>query len=138
MKSAQEQYNELAYYTLSHPDPAFIHQLVVDAFAAQQADKKTKPITIAFALAGLYLHNEKKYTGKAVQQAHMILAKKKKIWPTFELPKFRWTMTIEDILRAAPGTSRDKAINNWSAAAWTAWSESHTKVAEWLKTELGI
>jgi hypothetical protein len=30
-----ELYNELAFYTLSHPDPAFLHQHVVDAYAAQ-------------------------------------------------------------------------------------------------------
>jgi len=35
--SEQEQYDELACYTLAHPDPGFIHQNVVDAFGAQTA-----------------------------------------------------------------------------------------------------
>jgi len=34
-----ELYNELAHYTLSHPDPSFLHQHVVDAYAAQYADE---------------------------------------------------------------------------------------------------
>jgi hypothetical protein len=53
--SEQEQYDELAYYTLAHPDPGFIHQNIVDAFAAQTASEADKPIKIAFALVGLYL-----------------------------------------------------------------------------------
>lgn len=65
-QSDQEAFNELSYYTLSHGDPAFIHQYIVDAYAAQHADEKSKPITVAFALIGLYLHIEKHYSGKQV------------------------------------------------------------------------
>src|SRR5262249_50414598 len=64
----QEAYYELAGYTLVHPDPAFIHQYIVDAYAAQHADAHCKPISISFALAGLYLHLERGYSGKAVQR----------------------------------------------------------------------
>ena len=67
-KSEQEAFYELCYYTITHPEPNFIHKYVVDAFAAQTADKKTKPITITFALVGLYLHLKKNFTGKEVQQ----------------------------------------------------------------------
>ena len=40
-------------------------QHVVDAYAAQTARASTKPITLAFALVGLYLHLEKNQTGVA-------------------------------------------------------------------------
>lgn len=40
MASEQETYNELCYYTLSHGDSSFIHQHVVDAFAAQSCDRR--------------------------------------------------------------------------------------------------
>jgi hypothetical protein len=46
----------------------------------------TKPITIIFALIGLYLHLEKNFTGKEVQFAHMKLVKHRKNWPNFKLP----------------------------------------------------
>src|SRR5438067_3221775 len=49
-------------------------QHVVDAYAAQTARASTKPITLAFALVGLYLHLEKNQTGKQVQRVHMLLA----------------------------------------------------------------
>ncbi len=67
MKTAQASYNELSYYTLALRDPAFIHQHIVDAFAAQTADEHTRPIKLTFALAGLYLHVEKGFTGRQVQ-----------------------------------------------------------------------
>src|SRR5690348_4591092 len=65
----QEAYHELACYTLVHSDPAFIHQFIVDAYAAQHANAHSKPISVAFALAGLYLHLERGYSGRQVRTA---------------------------------------------------------------------
>ncbi len=74
----EELFHELMYYTLAHPDPAFIHQNVVDAYAAQTAGSETKNITIVFALVGLYLSVEKDLTGRQVQKVHMQLAKRRR------------------------------------------------------------
>ncbi len=75
--TSQEQFHELSFYTLSLQDKYFIHQHIVDAYAAQTADINTKPIKIIFSLVGLYLFIEKKYTGREVQLAHMQMAKNK-------------------------------------------------------------
>src|SRR3954453_23804420 len=75
--------HELSYYTLAHGALTFIHQHVVDAFAAQDADGDDKPIRLTFALVGLYLHVERGYTGRQVQLAHMALARQKRAWPKF-------------------------------------------------------
>ena len=93
-KPQQEMFHELCYYTSAHSDSSFIHQYAVDAFAAQNADKNTKPITLAFALIGLYLHIEKNFSGKEVQNAHIKLGKYRKQWPKFNLPKYRGNITI--------------------------------------------
>jgi hypothetical protein len=135
-QSEQEAYNELSYYTLSHGDPSFIHQYIVDAYAAQHADEKSKPIKVAFALIGLYLHIEKHYSGKEVQIAHMRLARKKKQWPVFDLPAHRGNIDVSDVLRAKSGPERDRAIKEWSASVWEAWSESHAKVADLVQNGL--
>ena len=129
-KSQQEKYNELAYYTLSHPDPAFIHQHIVDAFAAQTADQNTKPIKVAFALIGLYLHVEKSYTGRRVQLAHMQLAKRRKQWPSFNLPENRGDITVSEVLEAAPGAERDEMIHKWCVSVWEVYKASHRQVAD--------
>ena len=69
--------------------------IIVDAYAAQHADEKSKPITVAFALIGLYLQIEKHYSGKEVQRAHMRLAKKKRQWPVFDFPAHRGNIALK-------------------------------------------
>ena len=125
---AEQRYDELAIYTLSLGDPEFIHQYAVDAFAAQTATEQTKPVTITFALIGLYLHLEKGYTGRAVHLAHMELAKRGKDWPRFSLPQTRGTVTVIEVLHAAPGAQRNDMITIWSASVWDAYDAVHHQV----------
>ena len=72
----QDLQDELSYYTLAHGDPEFVHQHIVDAFAAQLATPNSKPIQVVFALIGLYLHQERGFTGRQVQLAHMRLERR--------------------------------------------------------------
>jgi len=131
-------YNELAYYTLAHPDPAFLHQLVVDAYAAQTADDSTKPIAIAFSLIGLYLHLEKRYTGKQVQKAHMLLAKWPNTWPKFPLPVQRGEIQIQHVLAAEAGPVRDAMIDKWCVSVWDSWRDSRPAIIAIAEKYLGI
>lgn len=132
-ESDRDLYHKLSYYTLNHADPGFIHQLIVDAYGAQQANARTKPIRLAFALIGLYLHIEKGYTGKQVQQAHTRLAKDRRTWPTFRLPSKRGDVTVSDVLAAPPGPERDAAIERWSRSVWDAYRDSQAQVAQLLE-----
>ncbi len=90
----QELLYELSYYTLAHSDPSFIHQHVVDAFAAQHADETTSPIAIVFALVGLYLHVEKGFNGKQVQRCHAQLARRRNEWMRLTPPAARGAIEI--------------------------------------------
>ncbi len=137
-KSDQDLYDELSLYTLSHSDSSFIHQYIVDAYAAQHAGENTKPITLAFALMGLYLHIEKSYSGKEIQNAHMQMGKTKKEWPTFDFPRHRGDVTVLDVLETKSGIDRDQMINEWSDSVWQSWIENHEEVADWLQSELNI
>ena len=123
-------YNELCGYTLTRGNPTFIHQHVVDAFAAQTADAKTKPIKLAFALIGLYLHLEKGFSGREVQRAHQLLAAKKRSWPLFSLPSERGALTAKDVMATEPGPERDAAIHQWCLAVWNAFRGNHQMVKE--------
>jgi hypothetical protein len=138
MQSDQDLYTELSYYTLSHPDPSFIHQHIVDAFAAQKADEDSKPIGIAFALAGLYLYIEKNFTGRQVQQAHMKMASKRKTWPKFTLPEQRGIITVSDVMAVPPGAPRDEMIQKWCASVWEAWKSSRNQVLALIADKLDI
>lgn len=118
MRAEQDAFDELRGYTLAHGDPSFIHQHVVDAFAAQNADEDDKPIKLTFALVGLYLHLEKGFSGREVQLAHMKIARRKQVWPSFELPGDRGRITAADVLAAPAGPERDAMIHEWCACVW--------------------
>lgn len=137
MTADQELYNELAYYTLSHRDPSFIHQHVVDAFTAQHADEHAKPIAVVFALIGLCLYLEKNFTGRQVQQMHMRLGRWRKQWPRLPLPAQRGPITASDVLAAPPGKARDEMIRVWCASVWQAWEGRRRQILDLLKQEMG-
>jgi hypothetical protein len=137
LQTDQQLYYQLSYYTLSHRDSEFIHQCIVDAFTAQTATEKTKPIAISFALIGLYLAVEKHWTGRQVQLAHMLLSKKRKSWLTHDLPKDRGSITVSDVLKVPEGPHRDEMIVKWCASVWKAFESSHQKVIDLVHKELG-
>jgi hypothetical protein len=124
----QEQYHELSFYTLAHVDKDFIHQHIIDAYAAQTATEKTKPITIFFSVAGLYLFVEKNYTGRQVQKAHQLMAGKTKHFTNIILPENRGNITVTNVLNASPGLQRDEMIRKWCVSAWNAFSNQHDEI----------
>jgi hypothetical protein len=131
--SEHEAYDELTAYTLTRGYDVFIHQHVVDTFTAQHATPDTKPIAVAFALAGLYLHVERGFTGRQVQDAHRHMACEKRPWPTFVLPDHRGAMTARDVIAVPPGDDRDRAIDVWCAAVWHAFAINREAVAVFLR-----
>lgn len=118
-------YNQLSFYTLSHKGQDFIHQHVVDAFTIQTANEHTKPIAITYALIGVYLHVEKKYTGKQVQLAHISMSKKSKVFDTIKLPEKRGDINIFDVINVTNGSERDELIHLWCKSIWEALSSQH-------------
>ena len=133
MKTEEDSFHELCGYTLTRGDATFIHQYVVDAYAAQHAGERTKPIKITFALVGLYLFLEHGFSGKEVQRAHMRLARPGRTWPTFVLPRHRGSMTAVDVMAAPEGTERDAAIHRWCTSVWAACSENRDEIAALLR-----
>ena len=128
MQASLDAFHELSYYTLAHPGEDFIHQHVVDAFAAQNASPDDKPIKVAFALIGLHLHLERGFSGRQDQLTHMRLARDRKSWPTFVTPSDHGSLTVHDVLRRSAGPERDAAIHDWCATVWSTWRHVHTQV----------
>jgi uncharacterized protein DUF5946 len=129
----QAAYEELQAYTLGLPDERFVHQHVVDAWMAQHADERTKPIGLAFSLVGLYLHLEKGFSGRQVQRAHMALGRRKRTWPSLALPKDRGFVTAVDVIAAEPGPDRDQAVDTWCASVWDSFRESRLTIINLLQ-----
>jgi len=137
--SDQDLYNELACYTLELRDPEFIHQHVVDAYAVQHAGPQTKPIAIVFGLMGLFLHLEKKFTGRQVQRAHMEMARKRKHWSAPPIPQRESAeIYVGDVVAAPPGTERNAMIRRWCQAVWQDWQHARPQIEALARELLGV
>jgi hypothetical protein len=141
-------YDDLYLYTMELAQKEtgehrqFILQHVVDAQAAQNATADTKPMTMVFALMGLYLHLERGFTGCEVQLAHIKLGKKKYNWPAIALPEHGangviGTMSPADVMRLPAGEARNAAIDDWCRSVWAAYTHAHDTIAA-LMREHGI
>jgi hypothetical protein len=124
-------YQEVYAYSMGRP--GFILQHVVDAFAVQSATLDTKPIGVVFGLVGLYLHVEKQFPGRQVQEVHMKLARRKREWPQMDLPIHRGEITVCNVLEAPAGPERDQAIDNWCRSVWAAFSHQRSIIISLLK-----
>jgi hypothetical protein len=98
MDTMRAAYDEVYVYTIGRP--GFILQHVVDEFAVQTANQYSKPIGVVLGLVGLYLHVEKQFSGRQVQEVHMKLGSRKREWPSIYFPEDRGTMTVVDVLVA--------------------------------------
>jgi hypothetical protein len=129
----EEAFHELTAYTLTHGGREFIHQYVVDAYGAQHATASGKPIRLAFALIGLFLHVERVFDGRQVQRVHKTLGDRTHRWPVFALPDQRGTMTAIDVMAAPEGSVRDQAIEAWCRSVWTSYAASRPAVETLLR-----
>ncbi|HEX8729008.1 MAG TPA: DUF5946 family protein [Ktedonobacterales bacterium] len=128
---------ELTGYTVMRGDPGFMHQHLVDAYAAQHANDSQPPITVAFALVGLYLTFEQGATGKQAQRMHMLLAQRSKQWPRFPRPAHTGALTVQDVIIAPPGPQRDEALLRWARSVWDAWAHEREAVKQMIDKVMG-
>jgi hypothetical protein len=126
MTETLDAYDELYAYTMGRPK--FTLQHVVDANMAQKASAASKPIGVIFALAGLYLHLERGFTGAQVQQAHKILGARKREWPAIQLPEQRGVITPRDVMALPEGAGRDAAIDRWCQSVWNEFQDSRNSI----------
>jgi hypothetical protein len=136
--ACRQLYDELSAFTLSLRDKDFIHQTIVDTYAAQHSGHNVKPISTAFALIGLYLVFERGYTGKQVQQAHRILGELHRQWPRFDPPVNKNALTVAAVLHDLTEENYREQINSWAKSVWLLWSSEHENVRKMAETYLNI
>lgn len=133
VRPAAVAHEELQLYTLALGDAEFAHQHVADAWTLQPADERTKPVALAFALLGLYLHLERGFTGRQVQRVHMDLARRREAVPVLRVSPARGTLTVLAVMAAPPGPERLRALDEWCASVWQAYASEHAAVARWME-----
>lgn len=123
-------YGELTGYNLERAHLNFLHQHAVDAYAAQHPGPPARPITLWFALVGLHLAIDRGMTGREVQRAHTVLARRRREWPVLPPTERRASTTVADVLARPSGDERDAAILDWAADVWSCWEAHHDAVAQ--------
>ena len=68
----------------------------------------------------------------------MQLAKHKREWPNIPQPVNRGNITVADVIAAAPGPERDRAIHSWCASVWSCWKPNAEAILELVRTDLSI
>jgi hypothetical protein len=129
--ACRKAYDGLSCFTLELQDEYFHHQLIVDSYAAQHAGPGDKPVRLFFALVGLYLVNEKGYTGKQVQEMHVTLGKNHREWPRFEIPAEKNWLTVADADNS-PNEQKKEMIKKWSQSVWNVWKGQSDTIRLWL------
>jgi hypothetical protein len=112
------------------------HQLLVDTYAAQHVGERSAAITGAFALIGLYLAHERRWSGLAVRDAHQWLANRDSTWPRFSSPSQPAPATIQDLALAGTTAEYVVALHHWSRAVWDSWGAEHASVGELIDERL--
>jgi hypothetical protein len=135
--ACRQLYDEISAFTFSLGDADFIHQLAVDAYAAQHSGEGVKAITTTFAIIGLYLTFEHGYTGREVQKAHMVLARKRRQWPLFQPPSRQSTITVRDVVLNLPDNYRT-AIDGWGKSVWELWKPEQENIKQLLDKYITI
>lgn len=123
-------YFELACWTLVQQDVRFIHQHAVDAYEAQHAGGRTRPITVVFGLIGLYFAQERGYTGLQVQRAHVKIGRTRRDWPRLEPPEHPAELTVMDVLKVETDAEKEEMLLRWAASVWQSWEHRHQWVRE--------
>jgi hypothetical protein len=104
-----------------------VHQLTVDAYAAQHAGGPHPDKSVAVHLVGLYLVIERGLKSPEMPPRLQQLAESVREWPHFEAPKTDWPITILDVALADDHAAK---VREWSGMVWRAWEAQHAAVAE--------
>jgi hypothetical protein len=124
-------YGEVTGTAMSDPVLGGLHQLTVDAYAAQHPSQAGPTITTAFALIGLYLALEEGRSGFEVRAAHQRLAEERRSWPAFRAPADLKAVdrTVLDVGLASSRKEHRDALDRWARAVWNAWHREHETIA---------
>jgi hypothetical protein len=130
-------YGEVQGFELRHLELVRdLHQLTVDAYAAQHAPREVgdvPPISVAYALVGLHLALDRGVSGLEVRAAHQRMGKPDPSWPRLPTPDRTGAISVFDVAAAGAMVGsvagHAKAVRAWAAAVWQAWAAQHATVA---------
>ena len=113
-----------------------VHQLTVDAYAAQHAGGRHPDKSVGIHLAGLHLVLERGIPARRVSPLHQRLAEGVGSWPHFPPPADAGATTVLDVALAGTPEEHVERVRRWAREVWGAWSDRHDEVAALVSRHL--
>lgn len=125
----------------SYGDPAYgaVHQLVVDAYAAQHPKTATADQIkqVALCLMTLALFVEEGADVRRGPQLHQRMAANLPELGKLDPPDTRGLTTVDDILQAHDPVEHGHLVRTWASEVWQAWAAHHATIRRWNEVALG-
>lgn len=125
------EYGDVALY-------ARVHQLTVDAYAAQHAGGPHPDKSVALHLTGLHLVLERGLRPTRLPGLFRSLADRIETWPHLERPSRVGDSTVLDVALAGSSEEHAERVLDWAREVWEAWSERHPAVAAFASRHLDL
>jgi len=107
-----------------------VHQLTVDAYAAQHAGGPHPDKSVCVHLVGLHLVLERGIAPVNVAPRLQQLASATSDWPRFEPPAERGPLTVFDVATSGSRDEHAARARAWAEQVWASWRAQHAAIAQ--------
>ena len=126
-------YGQLLSRSYTDPDYRAVHQMLVDAYAAQHAGGRSRREvqTVALCLMTLCLFVEDGVPVADGPRLHQQMAARRPPFRWLEPPPQQSLLTVADVLCARSVDEHEQLARRWAGQVWQAWSAHHDTVRQW-------
>lgn len=115
-----------------------VHQLTVDAYAAQHPGGNHPDKSIDIHLAGLHLMLDRDVAPERMPALRQRLADTVHTWPHFSPPADRSALTVFDVAMVDTPQEHTDMVRRWAASVWAAWSHHHADIVAFVDDHLAF
>jgi hypothetical protein len=115
-----------------------VHQLTVDAYAAQHAGGNHRDKSVVVHLCGLYLVLDRGLRPTMVPRVFQRLAAMVRVWPHFSRPDAISEFTVFDVALADSIEDHTRLVREWAKFVWQSWSPYHQELKNFLSEHLDL
>lgn len=121
------EYSDLAYFR--------VHQLTVDAYAAQHPGEPSRRTiqSVAVHLIALYLTIECGATAQEVYAARKraVSGGRAEAYVWLDPPAADYDMTVAEVAEARGPEEHARRVREWADCVWSRWAAHHATIREW-------
>ncbi|MGB9006049.1 MAG: DUF5946 family protein [Candidatus Aminicenantales bacterium] len=109
-----------------------VHQLTVDAYAAQHAGGRHPDKSVIIHLCGLHFMLDRGLPPAGISPLHRRLAGRVREWPHLQPPGDMSTLTVSSVAQAESREDHARRARDWAAYVWRAWSPHHQTISRFV------